>query len=106
MGKSFNEYTLLKQGIVIGLFLAATIFGDDIRGGFSNTDNISERITKVEMENGIHANFSEQIASNAAILSEIQKIQAKVVTQVENLSAVVNAMLDREYDRLSKSGGS
>ncbi len=103
MGKSFNEFTTLKQGIVVGLFLAATIFGSDIRGVVSSsTGNLLERVTKVETENEEHSAFSEQMAKNAALLSEVQKIQATVVTQVANISTVVDAMVAREYARLSK----
>ena len=107
MGKSFNEFTTLKQGIVVGLFLAATIFGGDIRNvvsGSTSVSNLPERVTKVEMENTAHATFSEQMTKNAALLSEVQRIQGKVITQVENLSTVVSAMAEREYARLSKQG--
>ncbi len=104
MGKSFNEFTTLKQGIVVGLFLAATIFSGDIRGVVSGAGigNLLERVTKVEVENEEHEAYSEHMLKSAALLSEVQKIQATVVTQVENLSAVVDAMIEREYDRLSK----
>jgi adenosyl cobinamide kinase/adenosyl cobinamide phosphate guanylyltransferase len=102
MGKSLNEYTLLKQGIVVGLFLAITLFGKDIRGTFSqNDDDLSERVARVEMQNESHAVTAEQLQESVALVYEVQKIQASVVVQVENLTTIVNAMQDREYARLS-----
>ena len=103
MGKSLNEYKILKQGFFVVSLLSAIIFGEDIRGLSRGNNTIAERVTKVEVENSAHASFTDQLEKNSTLLSEVQKIQAQVITQVENLTTVVNAMQQREYARLSKN---
>ena len=103
MGKSFNEYTTLKQGIVVGLFIFVSIFGGDIRsvaGGSDEVEGIRDRLTKVEVENEAHPIFTEQIDASTDLIHEVQRLQGKIATQVENLTTIVNAMQAREYERL------
>lgn len=100
------DLTLLKQGIIVGTFITAVIFGPDIRGSISGASAASERATvtdrvlTLEMQNEEHTRLAGQIANQSEIMSGLQQTQAKLVVQVKILAEVISAMQDREFMRL------
>ncbi len=99
-----RDYTMTKHAFLAGMITLAVIFGPFVRGALfksSSTDS-TDRILRLEIQNGEHARLAEQYRVQAAFVAGLQQAQAKMVVQVKNLAEVVNAMQQREFARLEE----
>ncbi len=101
------DLTLLKQGIIVGVFIMAVIFGPDIRGSVfysSPSDGgamaVANRVLTLEMQNKEHGRLAEQFANQSEVINGLQQTQAQLIVQVKVLSEVIGAMAEREFARL------
>jgi len=108
MGRHHDErkrdLTLLKQGIIVGIFIVAVIFGPIIRGAIFKppVSDHSNRITRLETQNDEHARITSQMGRQATIIEGLQSAQAQLIVQVEALATMVGAMQQREFARLEE----
>ena len=95
-----RDLTLLKQGMIVGIFLVATVLSPDIRGVLGGSVAVSDRVLLLEYQNGDHAKMQEQINGQMVIIDGLQQAQSQMIGQVEALSEMVDGMQEREYERL------
>ena len=95
-----RDLTLLKQGMIVGIFLVATVLSPDIRGVWGGAAAVSDRVLRLEVQNEDHGRMQQQIDGQIDVIGGLQKAQAQMITQIETLSHMVNAMQEREYERL------
>lgn len=102
MSKDLRKWdlTLLKQGMIVVVFLVATVLSPDIRGAFGDSTAVSDRVLRLEVQNEDHGRMQQQINGQMNVIDGLQKAQVQMIAQVEALSQIVNAMQDREYERL------
>ncbi len=94
---------MMKQAFMAGMIVMAVIFAPIIRGallGSSSSSVMSDRVLRLEVQNGEHARLAEQLISQSGIIDGMQEAQAKMFAQVKILAEMVNAMQKREYARL------
>ncbi len=107
------DLTLLKQGIIVGVFIMAVIFGPEIRGSIIYPSSaggrtskvggavaVADRVLKLEMQNKEHTRLAEQLSNQSEVMNGLQQTQAQLIVQVKVLSEVVGAMAEREFARL------
>lgn len=95
-----RDLTLMKQGAMFTIFIVAAIFNSDIRSVFGGGVDVSDRVLRLEVQNEDHGRMQQQLNGQMNIIDGIQKAQVQMIAQVEALSQIVNAMQDREYERL------
>lgn len=101
--QSERDYTMMKQAFMAGMIITAVVFAPIIRGalfGSSSSPMISDRVLRLEVQNGEHARLAEQLISQSGIITGMQEAQAEMFAQVRILAEMVNAMQKREFARL------
>ncbi len=97
-----RDYTMMKHAFLAGMITLAIIFAPAVRGALfkSSSTDYTDRILRLEVQNGEHARLAEQISAQATFIDGLQQAQAKMVVQVKILAEVVSAMQQREFARL------
>jgi len=97
-----RDFTMMKHAFLAGMITLAIIFAPAVRGALfkSSSTDYTDRILRLEIQNGEHARLAKQLDSQATISDGLQIAQAQLIAQVKILAEVVSVMQQREFARL------